>query len=216
MAEPVLASRPVRFDPELCDRQYHADMIRGGHERVWFTFYDSEAIDRADPTTREQEFFKNPMGTAGKTRIRTNMRKSGTLPDPQWFRMWFAGCYLFPMETADPATTDDDLMLCANNTILTLWINDKIYYESLSWDLPAGGGQRVHSYPADAGATSLVWNGVPDQRTLKHFRVPVIIKKNESFWWEVSVDPDAWESMGATAKIYFYVIMHGELFRKIT
>lgn len=215
MAEPALYQKPSKFDPMLCDRMYHADMIRNGHERVWFSLYDSEPINKADPTTRVQEFFKTPMGMAGKTRIRTNMRKSGTLPDPQFFRMWFAGVYLYPMETADPATTDQDLLQVANNTICTLWINDKIYYESLSWDLPGGGGQRVHSYPADLGATSLVWNGVPDQRTLKHFRVPIIIKKNESFWWEIEVDPDAWEIITATAKIYFYVIMHGELFRKI-
>lgn len=204
---------PYSVPQELCDEVYQSDLLVGGHERIWFVLYDAMPFDQSDAATRTQNFFTVALGQQGKTRIDTNLKQSRTLPDPQFFRVHFVACYLVPLEGTN--ATAEDMMLIANNIILTFWINDKYYLETLSWDMPGGGGQRIHSDPGDLSTASYVWNGIPDQRTMKLLRVPVVIKKNQSFYWTAEVDPTAWDALTQDFKVYWYVTMHGELFRQI-
>lgn len=207
--EPVLA---IPGQPTECQDQgnYFADLIEGIRNRQWWVWYDSEQFKQATASTRELTFFINPQGAA-KTIVRTNMQRAGTIPSPQSFICWFAGLYLIPIP--ESPTTEADLMLLANNMSVQFFINDKPVFQTLAWDLPAGGGQRVTQQAA--GTSDYVWNGQPDQRALKYFRVPKIIMANEQFKWTVEIDDDAWAGLTDSAVCWCYLTMHGELYRKV-
>jgi len=219
---PVLPrpSRPTVGRPVLpgeyyiCQERKKADVIRGVLERVWWTYYDAALIDQADETTRLTRLFVEPIGTGGKTKIWTNMTGAGVLPDPQEFIVHYVGCYFYP--GVKGSGTYDDLVLLANNTMLNLIVNQKSYYETLSWDMPSGGGQIAYSQPASAGTVDLLYNGVQSQLALKRLRIPVFILKNQSFYWNVEIDPDAWAALTAATEAWIYITMHGELYRAIT
>lgn len=198
-----------------CSERRRADIIRGAQERVWWTYYDAEIIDQADSTTRKQYFFRRPIGVDGKTKIWTNMTTSGVLPDPQEFIVHYVGCYVYPYPSG--TTTLKDLLNIQNNTMIELNVNQKTYYQTLSWDMPAGGGQHAFSPAASATtAPDASWNGLPTQLALKRLRIPVFILKNQAFHWLVEMDSVAYGNLTASASAYFYVIMHGELYRQIT
>ena len=226
MAQPVLRAppqqarqKPWQWSPLYpgeffpCMEEYRKDVLTGMRERIWWQYYDSEQIDKADPTTQSQILFRTPEGTDGKTLVDTNMTTSGVLPDPEVFVVHFVSCYIYPM-IAGALATFADLFLIMNNTILTFQINKKTYYQGLCWDFPSGGGQRTAgdlATPAD-----YMWNGSDSQLAKKRLRRPCIIRRNQQFNWQLLVDPRAWDTLTSAANTYFYIVMEGDLYRQVT
>lgn len=202
-----------------CQERRRADIIRGAKERIWWTYYDSEKIDQADAATASQYLFRVPIGGVSgaftKTKIWTNMTTSGVLPSPQEFIVHYVACYVFPYIISPVTLTD--LALVANNLVMTFTVNQKTYYETLSWDMPSGGGQRMYSPAASlTAAPDFLFNGDANQLGIKRLRVPVFILENQSFNWHIEMDPAAFAALTEDAVIWFYVLMHGELYRQIT
>ncbi len=221
--------QPVRMqefwrNPEnaLCvpmDQGNRADVIDKLRQRVHWSLWDSHKFDANVPASRENQYFAEGVGVGNKTKIETNMRGDGRLAQPKWFVIKEVASYFVPLPDAN--TTLQQMLILANNIILELYVNDKIEYETLSFDMPAGGGQRVTAeYDANVAPVNLdlMWNGVPDQRSIKYLNPPVILKPGENFYWNVYVDPTAWAAFvaaGATATLWMYIFMHGKMYRAV-
>jgi len=202
----------VPGDYPPCLEEFRADIITGVKERVWFTYYDSNIVDKTDAATQEGKFFVN---IQGKTLIETNMPTSGVLPDPEVFVVHYVSSYIYP-QIQGQSSVFNDLTLIANNTVFTMRVNQKKYYQSLSWDIPSGGGQRGFAMPASASTDELMWNGDVSQISMKRLRIPVIIRRSQQFVVEYLIDNRAWNVLTDNAQTWWYFLLHGELYRAVT
>jgi hypothetical protein len=112
-------------------------------DRGPWLFYDTNAYTQAGAVPASVTFFNQPIGSQiltgpltnqQKTKLYTNMKKSGQLPSPQRFLLRSLGFYF----TA--STWLIDQILFTENCYFLFKIDEKVYHEGLLQFMPSGIG----------------------------------------------------------------------------
>jgi hypothetical protein len=144
-------------------RQQDINSIMGGWvDRGPWKYWDTWTNPLQSPTvpiSSTVDFFTVPIGQLDvytglrKTKLQTNMVRSGQFAPPRCLVLMQVGIYL--VSTNTKATNDQLLNAC----YLEMKIDDKIFYEGQPWLFPSGAGLMGH---AASASTDQYWtNGFP-------------------------------------------------------
>lgn len=108
-------------------------------------------------------FFTVPIGTAGKTKVDTNLDQVSQLPQPYWMNVTHIGMF------QSPNTIQTDILNLWNQSYLEYWVNNKVYVEGPLQCFPGGAG--LYGTSVQTG-TSTLDNGEPLNGNLYDLRLP--------------------------------------------
>lgn len=171
--------------------------IPGEGERIPWTWYHRQTY--TDNVTTQLTFF-NATGVL----TTTNMQAAGQIPAPMYFDIYHIGIF-FDVYTGAAVYTDLGGLI---DSIATLQIAQKIYYQGPAWLLPPGGG--VDGQTAIA-TDQTARNGVADIRNRAEFWGDITIPHNQNF----SVVMDWAAAVNTAANIDIIVYLDGYLYRRV-
>lgn len=130
---------------------------------VKWILYDTFTFAAGTTVPNNFKFFTQPIGTAGKTKVQTNLDQVQRLPDPLWFNTEGIGIYFDPLTLA----TDIDAFL--RSEFIEYWVGQKTYIEGPIQCFPAGAGLYGVASGANISAFS---NGIPRIDNAYDVRLP--------------------------------------------
>lgn len=151
-------------------------IVKDLNERQPWMFYD-RLSGAAGAMPLSLLFFTTPLSSS-KTKLDTNLKQAGRLPDPKHFlctaiRFFFA-----------PSMTLADLHLIINGYYIEFEIGDKIYAEGHLDMYPAGGGLAGSVITTVAATTFSTWtNGNPSVQAINDWGVSngITIEQGQTF-----------------------------------
>lgn len=133
---------------------------------VKWVLYDRFVFAAGTTVPNNFKFFTQPIGTAGKTKIDTNLDQVQRLPDPLWFNTEGLGFYF------SGKTIPTDIEAFFDSEYMEYWIGQKVYLEGPIQVFPGGAGL----YGSLAGSTLppsfIVSNGHPRYDNVYDVRLP--------------------------------------------
>ena len=131
---------------------------------VKWVLYDRFIFAAGTTVPNNFKFFTQPIGTAGKTKIDTNLDQVQRLPDPLWFNTEGVGFYF------SNKTTPVDMQGFFDSEYMEYWIGQKVYLEGPIQVFPGGAG----IFGALAGGTefAIATNGQPRSDNVYDCRLP--------------------------------------------
>lgn len=111
------------------------------------------------------KFYTQPIGTAGKTKIDTNMDQVQRLADPLWFNTEGLGFYFGSLNL----WTDINAFL--QSEYMEFWVGQKVYVEGPVQCFPSGAGLTGVA-TGGTGLTTLINNGHPRIDNVFDVRLP--------------------------------------------
>jgi hypothetical protein len=131
-------------------------------DRGLWHYYDTISIPQAGVGAASYQPFSIPLGqgSPAKTKIQTNMRASNMFPSTVGLILDYLGFYF------SPSTILADQILFIENYYFTFRIDNKIFFEGLSWMQPPGYGVSGATAKTNESAWGL---GLPDFRSVLRF-----------------------------------------------
>jgi hypothetical protein len=172
-------------------------MIAGEGERIPWTWYHRQAY--VDNTTTQLTFF-NATGVL----TTTNMQAAGQIPAPMFYDVYHIGIWIDQIAFATQYVDVQGLL----DSIVTLQVAQKVYFQAPAWMLPPGGG--VDGQTAIA-TDSTARNGVADLRNRYAFWGDITIPHNQNF----SVVMDWAAAVNIAANVDIVCALDGYLYRRV-
>ena len=153
---------PVASAPSAKPVQDINSIMGGWVDRGPWKYWDTWTNPLASPTDAvpsEVDLFTVPIGQNDvytglrKTKLQTNMVRSGQFAPPRCLVLMQIGIYLSSTNTK----ADNDKFF--NGCYMEFSIDDKIFYEGQPWLFPSGAGYMGH--PSPGGADQFWVNGFP-------------------------------------------------------
>jgi hypothetical protein len=131
---------------------------------VKWILYDRFQFAASTTVPNNFKFFTQPIGTAGKTKIDTNLDQVQRLPDPLWFNTEGIGFYFGPLNS--PA----DINAFLNSEYMEYWVGQKTYLEGPIQCFPSGAG--LSGAITGSTAYGLLTNGTARIDNIYDVRLP--------------------------------------------
>lgn len=134
---------------------------------VKWIIYDRFQFAPGTTVPNKFQFFTQPIGTAGKTKIDTNMDQVQRLSDPLWFNtegigFWFGSMNLLL-----------DINAFFQSEYMEFWVGQKVYLEGPVQCFPGGAGLQGTSDTAGLGGGTASWtNGQARTDNVYDVRLP--------------------------------------------
>ena len=132
---------------------------------VKWLLYDRFQFAAGTTVPNNFKFFTQPIGTAGKTKVDTNLDQVQRLPDPLWFNTEGLGFYF------NGLTLPTDIENFFNSEYMEFWVGQKVYLEGPIQVFPGGAG-LYGALAAGATFSFLVSNGHPRYDNIYDVRLP--------------------------------------------
>lgn len=132
---------------------------------VKWVIYDRFQFAPGTTVPNNYKYFTQPIGTAGKTKVDTNMDQVQRLSDPLWYNTEGIGFYFGTLNLP----TDINAFL--QSEYMEFWVGQKTYLEGPVQCFPSGGG-LTGVFSGAAAFTSMVSNGVPRCDNIFDVRLP--------------------------------------------
>ena len=135
---------------------------------VKWVLYDRFIFAAGTTVPNNFKFFTQPIGTAGKTKVDTNLDQVQRLPDPLWFNTEGVGFYF------SNKTSIVDLQAFFDSEYMEYWVGQKIYLEGPIQVFPGGAGiygSVAATLTAPSGVT-IAANGQPRADNIYDVRLP--------------------------------------------
>jgi hypothetical protein len=130
---------------------------------VKWILYDRFQFAAGTTIPNNFKYFTQPIGTAGKTKVDTNLDQVQRLPDPLWFNTEGIGFFFGSLTLA----TDISAFLASE--YMEYWVGQKVYVEGPIQCFPSGAGLTGVS----SGVTGTVFtNGIPRIDNVFDVRLP--------------------------------------------
>jgi hypothetical protein len=172
-------------------------MVPGEGERIPWVWYHRQAY--VDNTTTTLTFF-NAVGVP----TTTNMQAAGQIPAPMYYDIFHLGVW-FDLGTGAAVYTDLAGLI---DSVVTLNIAQKDYFQSPTWMLPPGGGTDGQTAIATDQTTSNGWRSLQNRY---NFWGDITIPHNQNFF--VRMDWAAAVNIAANTDII--VALDGYLYRRV-
>lgn len=164
---------------------------KGKFEGVDWPLWDTGAVLSAGTTTT-LNFFQQPIGQAGKTKLATNMKEAGLISGGAAYVVMEMGVGLVDKAATGIPLAEAREMI--ETAYLTLTISDREYFSALVKMLPFGGG--VVQDAGGAAATTLYHgNGAPFSGAMlklkRKIKIPQNVHFNINVTWPTAPTPTA-------------------------
>lgn len=133
---------------------------------VKWLLYDRFVFAAGTTVPNNFKFFTQPIGTAGKTKVDTNLDQVQRLPDPLWFNTEGVGFY-FSNKT-NPA----DMQAFFDTEYMEYWVGQKVYLEGPIQVFPGGAGIFGAVSVTGTAVAQLIANGQPRTDNIYDCRLP--------------------------------------------
>jgi hypothetical protein len=101
---------------------------------VKWVLYDRFQFAPSTTVPSNFKYFTQPIGTAGKTKVDTNLDQVQRLSDPLWFNTEGVGFFFGPLNTLA------DITAFLQSEYMEYWVGQKVYLEGPVQCFPAGAG----------------------------------------------------------------------------
>ena len=133
-----------------------------------WVLYDRFIFAAGTTVPNNFKFFTQPIGTAGKTKIDTNLDQVQRLPDPLWFNTEGLGFYF------SNKTNVTDMQAFMDSEYMEYWVGQKIYLEGPIQVFPGGAGifGNLTATLTAPAAFQIASNGFPRSDNVFDVRLP--------------------------------------------
>ena len=133
---------------------------------VKWVLYDRFIFAASTTVPNNFKFFTQPIGTAGKTKIDTNLDQVQRLPDPLWFNTEGLGFYF------SNKTSITDMTAFLDSEYMEYWVGQKIYLEGPIQVFPGGAGIFGTVSVTGTADAAIASNGLPMSANVYDCRLP--------------------------------------------
>ena len=133
---------------------------------VKWVLYDRFIFAAGTTVPNNFKFFTQPIGTAGKTKVDTNLDQVQRLPDPLWFNTEGLGFYL------SNKTNPGDMQAFFDSEYMEYWIGQKVYLEGPIQVFPGGAGIFGSVSVTGTADFAVIANGQPRADNIYDCRLP--------------------------------------------
>lgn len=133
---------------------------------VKWVLYDRFIFAAGTTVPNNFKFFTQPIGTAGKTKVDTNLDQVQRLPDPLWFNTEGLGFYF------SNKTNPVDMQGFFDSEYMEYWIGQKVYLEGPIQVFPGGAGIFGSVSVTGTADAFIIANGQPRTDNVYDCRLP--------------------------------------------
>lgn len=131
---------------------------------VKWILYDRFQFASGTTVPNNFKYFTQPIGTANKTKIDTNLDQVQRLPDPLWFNTEGIGFFFGVLNTPQ------DISAFLNSEYMEYWVGQKVYLEGPVQCFPGGAG--LNAMATSTSSFTAVSNGQPRIDNVFDVRLP--------------------------------------------
>jgi hypothetical protein len=135
---------------------------------VKWVLYDRFIFAAGTTVPNNFKFFTQPIGTAGKTKVDTNLDQVQRLPDPLWYNTEGVGFYF------SNKTNVTDIQAFMDSEYMEFWVGQKVYLEGPIQVFPGGAGifGNLAATLTAPAAFQIASNGLPRSDNVFDVRLP--------------------------------------------
>jgi hypothetical protein len=145
--------------------QAHNPIAPNQADIVKWILYDRFQFAPGTTVPNNFKFFTQPIGTASKTKVDTNMDQVQRLADPLWFNTEGVGFFFGTLNVAP------DINAFLQSEYMEYWVGQKVYLEGPIQCFPGGAG-LTGVLAGGTALSSVLTNGVPRADNVYDVRLP--------------------------------------------